>query len=77
MIFFNRYLEVHVHAWQRAPDAISAEATPNAEPWFGVKNRQLRKYLAAQEVNQLFRIPKNPRDYTPFDLPSEPLAAFE
>eukprot|EP01043_Picozoa_sp_COSAG02_P004428 COSAG02_NODE_115_length_35467_cov_292.837056_9_plen_647_part_00 len=50
-----------------------AEATPNAKPWFDVKNRQLRKYLAAQEVNQLFRIPKNPRDYTPFDLPSEPL----
>ena len=50
-----------------------AEATANAKPWFGVKNRQLRKYLAAQEVNQLFRIPKNPRDYTPFDLPSEPL----
>ena len=53
-----------------------AEAA-GAQPWFGVSNRQLRKskYLASFESNQLFRIPKAPRDYVPFDLPQRPLGA--
>ena len=54
-----------------------AEATPDAEPWFGVSNRQLRKYLASFEANQLFRIPKAPRDYAPFNLPQRPLAILQ
>ena len=54
-----------------------AEATPDAQPWFGVSNRQLRKYLASFEANQLFRIPKAPRDYVPFDLPQRPLAILQ
>eukprot|EP01043_Picozoa_sp_COSAG02_P043204 COSAG02_NODE_3742_length_6300_cov_8.889534_3_plen_633_part_00 len=54
-----------------------AEATPGAKPWFGVSNRQLRKYLASFEANQLFRIPKAPRDYAPFDLPQRPLAILQ
>ena len=36
-----------------------AEAV-GAEPWFGVSNRQLRKYVSSFEANQLFRIPKAP-----------------
>ena len=54
-----------------------AEATPGVKPWFGVSNRQLRKYLASFEANQLFRIPKAPRDYAPFDLPQRPLAILQ
>ena len=48
-----------------------------AEPWFGVSNRQLRKYVSSFEANQLFRIPKAPRDYAPFDLPQRPLAIVQ
>ena len=59
-------------------DLLGRKATAvGAVPWFGVSNRQLRKYVASFEANQLFRIPKAPKDYAPFDLPQRPLAVLQ
>ncbi len=50
----------------------AAEAA-GAEPWYGIRQRQLMKWLKAQEARQLFTTPQSRRVTMPFDLPVEPL----
>ena len=49
-----------------------AEAA-GAQPTFGIRNRQLRSWIGAQESKQLFKPVNAPKTYRPFELPSEPL----
>ena len=56
--------------WRLLKD--KAEAA-GAEPFYGIHNRQLRSWIAAQESKQLFAPVKAPKTYRPFELPAEPL----
>ena len=50
----------------------AAEAA-GAVPWYGIRQRQLMRWLKAQESRQLFTTPQSKRETMPFDLPVEPL----
>jgi hypothetical protein len=56
--------------WRLLKD--KAEAA-GAEPFYGIRNRQLRSWIAAQESKQLFAPVNAPKTYRPFELPAEPL----
>ena len=49
-----------------------AEAA-GAPPFHGIRLRQLRAWLDAQEARQLFKIPRKVKAFRSFDLPSTPL----
>ena len=51
--------------------------TEGAEPFFGVRRRQLRKWITAQESKQLMRVPERPKVFRSFGFPSEPLRTLQ
>jgi hypothetical protein len=48
-----------------------------AEAFFGIRRRQLRKWIQSQEAKQLMRVPENPKVFRPFGFPSEPLRTLQ
>eukprot|EP01043_Picozoa_sp_COSAG02_P016161 COSAG02_NODE_706_length_18259_cov_10.340253_7_plen_86_part_00 len=47
------------------------------EPFFGIRRRQLRKWIQSQEAKQLMRVPERPRVFRPFGFSSEPLRTLQ
>ena len=56
--------------WRLLKD--KAEAA-GAEPFYGIRNRQLRSWIAAQESKQLFAPVNAPKTYRPFERPIKPV----
>lgn len=68
------YEEGHYASWPKMWELLRVRAEAENKPaFYGIRQRQLRKFLDSQEVRQIFKIPRQPQKYRAFNMPRAPL----